>query len=68
MFLQLRGVRLSNNSLVDIDDILDESVDGVNLDRVANGLMRVTDLMACCNAGQLGLPQHLGEWYYPNGS
>ena len=67
MFLQLNGVRLSNNSLVDIDDIPDEMTVGLDT-AVANALMCVTDLVECCNARQQRLPQSLGEWYYPNGS
>ena len=61
-------MRLSNNSLVDIDDIVDESVDSVDLDRVANGLLCMTDLVACCNAIQQNITVALGEWHYPDGS
>ena len=61
MFLQLNGVRLTNNGLVDIDDIPDGATVGFHT-AVANALMCVTGLVECCN------PPKLGEWYFPDGS
>ena len=68
MFLQFRGVRLSDNSLVDIDDVVDESVDSVDVNKVANSLMCMTDLVECCNAAQQSLLENIGQWRYPDGS
>ena len=67
VFLELNGVRLRNNSLVDIDDIPDQVTVGF-LTAAANALMCRTDLVACCNAGLQGLPQNVGDWYHPDGS
>ena len=64
MFLKFNGVRLSNNSLVDIDDTPDEANVGFYV-AVDSALKCVTDLVACCNAGEQCLPQSLGEWHYP---
>ena len=68
VFLQLDGVRLPNNSLVDIDDIPDENIVGSDTVAIANALMCMTDLVECCNAAQRDVPGSLGEWYYPDGS
>ena len=67
MFLQLNGMRLPNNSLVDIDDIPDDSIVGLDA-AVATALMCVTDLVDCCNSGEQNTSVSLGEWYHPNGS
>ena len=61
-------MRLRSDSFVDIDDIPDVTVEFNFSTATANGLMCITDLMECCNAGYQNLPQSLGEWYYPNGS
>ena len=65
--MDLDGLALPNNSLVDFDDIPDFSSDsGVVDDSVLNCR---TDLEACCNAGQPNVAAPgVGEWYYPNGT
>ena len=64
--MDLNGLALPNNSLVDFDDIPNLSTGGgVVDDSVLNCR---TDLEACCNAAQPNLPAPVGEWYYPNGT
>ena len=66
MTVDLNGVTLPNDSLVNFDDIPNISTTGgVVDDSVLNCR---TDLEACCNAYGQMLPAHLGEWYYPNGT
>ena len=50
VFLELNGVRLLNDSLIDIDDIPDEATLGFNVVTL-NALNCITDLVECCNAG-----------------
>ena len=59
-YLSLRGLHVTNNSYVDIDDI-GEGDDGA--------LLCVTDLMQCCRGGDTpdGM-RALGVWLYPNGT
>ena len=66
--MRLNGMRLLNNSLVDIDDIPDEITVGFEAASTINALMCVTDLMECCHAVLQGIPQNVGEWIYPDGS
>ena len=64
--VDLNGLALPSDSLVDFDDIPNFSTSGgVVDDSVLNCR---TDLVACCNAGQQSLPAPVGEWYYPNGT
>lgn len=65
--LQLQGVRLPNDSLVDIDDILQfpesSNTTPANGDEYHNqSLLCLTDLEDCCND-----TRQQGEWYYPDG-
>ena len=66
MTVDLSGLALPNNSLVDFDDIPNLSTDGGATD--VNALNCRTDLEACCNADDQMLPAPVGEWYYPNGT
>ena len=59
MYLSLRGIHITNNSYVDIDDI-GEGDDGA--------LLCVTDLMQCCRGSETGGRGGLGEWLYPDGT
>ena len=63
--MELNGVRLLNNSLVDIDDVPDENT---ALTAGDDALNCVTNLVACCNSAQQNVRAHLGDWYYPDGS
>ena len=64
--MDLNGVTLPSDSLVNFDDIPNLSTGGgVADDSVLNCR---TDLEACCNMGAQMLPAALGEWYYPNGT
>ena len=64
--VDLNGVTLPNNSLVDFEDIPNAPTDGgVVDDSVLNCR---TDLEACCNAAQENVAAPVGEWYYPNGT
>ena len=64
--VDLSGLALPNNSLVDFDDIPNLSITGgVTNDSVLNCR---TDLEACCNDHLQNLPAPLGEWYYPDGT
>ena len=66
--LQLHGVPIPNNSLVDFDDLLRRTPMTLNSDPPTNSndgaqtLMCITDLVECCEI------QELGNWYYPNGT
>ena len=68
MSLRLQGVTLSNDSLVDIDDILQlpecSTTTPANNKYHNQTLLCLTDLEDCCNN------QHTrqGEWYYPDGN
>ena len=66
MTVDLNGVTLPSDSLVDLDDIPNLSIDGGAYD--VNALNCRTDLEECCNADLQSLPASLGEWYYPNGT
>ena len=66
MTVDLSGLTLPNNSLVDFDVIPNLSGDGGATD--VNALNCRTDLEACCNMGGQNLPAPVGEWYYPNGT
>ena len=61
VLLELSGVRLRNDSLVDIDHIPDDVTVGFDTARTT-GLMCVTDLAGCC------FNPRRGEWYHPDGS
>ena len=64
--VDLNGVTLLNNSLVDFEDIPNPLTDGgVVDDSVLNCR---TDLEECCNDALQNLPAPVGEWYYPNGT
>ena len=71
MSLKVQGLITSNNSLVDIDDVIRfgaENVGGTPTNTNAglheSALLCVTDLEDCCDT-----PRTVrGEWYYPNGS
>ena len=63
--MDLNGVTLPNNSLVDFDDI--PNVSGAE-GAPGDVLNCRTDLQACCNDGLQMLPAPVGEWYYPNGT
>ena len=66
--MDLNGLALPNNSLVDFDDIPNLSIynyGGVVDDSVLNCR---TDLEECCNDALQNLPAPVGEWYYPNGT
>ena len=63
--MQLIGVRLLNDSLVDFDDIPDENTVS---DAGVNALNCITNLEACCNSALEGVTEQIGHWYYPNGS
>ena len=66
--LQLYGIPIPNNSLVDLDDLLCRTPTTLNSDPPTNSndgaqtLMCITDLVECCEI------QELGNWYYPNGT
>ena len=64
--MDLNGVTLPSDSLVDFDDIPNVSGGGGATD--VDVLNCRTDLEACCNAGDQNLPASLGEWYYPDGT
>ena len=66
MTVDLNGVTLPNDSLVDFDDILNLSGGGGANDM--NALNCRTNLEACCNDNQPNVPTPVGEWYYPNGT
>ena len=64
--VDLNGLTLLNDSLVDFDDIPNvPTLGGVVDDSVLNCR---TDLAACCNAAQENVYASVGEWYYPNGT
>ena len=65
--MDLSGVTLPNDSLVNFDDIPNISgTGGVTNDIVLNCR---TDLEACCNAVQENVAAPgVGEWYYPSGT
>ena len=59
--MDLNGVTLPNDSLVNFDD--------VPSNRGSDVLNCRTNLVACCNAGDQMLPDGpVGEWYYPDGT
>ena len=65
--VQLQGVKLPTNSLVDIDDILQfpesSNTTPANGDEYHNrSLLCLTDLEDCCSD-----TRQQGEWYYPDG-
>ena len=65
--LQLHGVNIPNNSLVDVDDLLYRSngdPDPTNTNGLhIQTLICVTDLEDCCDS-----PRTVrGDWYYPDG-
>ena len=65
--MDLNGVTLPSDSLVDFDDI--PNVAGGGSATGVDVLNCRTDLEACCNAGAQMLPAPgVGEWYYPNGT
>ena len=64
--MDLNGVTLPNDSLVDFDDIPNVSTSGGA--KYVDVLNCRTDLEACCNPGLQMLPAPVGEWYYPNGT
>ena len=66
MTVDLSGLALPNNSLVDFDDIPNLSTTGGPMD--LNALNCLTDLEACCNGNLPNVPASLGEWYYPDGT
>ena len=64
--VDLNGLDLPSDSLVNFDDIPNVSfTGGVVDDSVLNCR---TDLEACCNAAQDNVAAPVGEWYYPNGT
>ena len=67
--MQLQGVTLSSDSLVDVDDILQFPESSTTTPANDNGhhnnsLLCLTDLEDCCNDPR----ERRGSWYYPNGS
>ena len=66
MTVDLNGVTLPSDSLVNFDDIPNVSTPESAQD--VNVLNCRTDLEACCNMGLQNLPAPVGEWYYPNGT
>ena len=64
--VDLNGLALPNDSLVDFDDIPNLPTSGGATD--VNALNCRTDLVSCCNVAQENVPASLGEWYYPNGT
>ena len=66
-FLELLGVNLPSDSLVEVRDIYDSSVDGENPTPFNNRptLHCFTDLVNCCNTPRA---TGIGEWYFPNGT
>ena len=65
-FLELLGVNLPNNSLVDVNELLNVPAGGLvpTPERNLQTLHCFTDLVDCCNSPR---PQR-GEWYFPNGT
>ena len=64
--VDLNGVTLPNNSLVEFDDIPDVSGGGgVADDSVLNCR---TNLETCCNDTEPNVDAPVGEWYYPDGT
>ena len=62
--LELLGVNLPNDSLVDVHHVLDVS-DSVLVPGYNHPTLHCfTDLVDCCNAPRA----KLGEWYFPNGT
>ena len=64
--LELLSVDLPNNSFVEVNDLIDIPLGGLNPlpDRNLPTLHCFTDLVDCCNE-----PRSLGgEWYFPNGT
>ena len=67
--LELLGVNLPNNSLVEVRDLYDETTRNLvpthELVYQFPTLHCLTDLVDCCNEPRA---THLGEWYFPNGT
>ena len=64
--LELLSVDLPNNSFVEVNDLIDIPLGGLNPlpDRNLPTLHCFTDLVECCNE-----PHPFGgEWYFPNGT
>ena len=68
VFVGLNGVRLLNDSLVDIDDIPDELILMYETVSTNPALNCTTDLRECCHTSVPGVSQNLGDWHYPDGS
>ena len=68
MYLELKGVTLTNNSFLDFNDIANvPDISGGAVDYDDEVLSCRTNLFICCNSAQTGAGP-LGEWYYPNGT
>ena len=64
--LELLGVNLPNNSLVDVNELLNVPAGGLvpTPERNLPTLHCFTDLEDCCNSPRT----QRGEWYFPNGT
>ena len=70
VYLKVQGVKVPNNSLVDVGDILYRTIREPELEDPSNNnatlhnaaLLCVTDLVECCESPRRG------DWFYPNGS
>lgn len=65
IYLSLRGVRYTNNSLIPITEVGTEPNNPTN-----EAVQCITDLRPCCRQSGSGLHQQnlmlMGQWYYPN--